>query len=65
MPGTTGKEVAERFSEVRPGIRVLYMSGYPESVVASQGVVDQGIRLMAKPFNAADLLDHVRAVLDA
>jgi hypothetical protein len=41
------------------------MSGYPESVVASQGVVDQGIRLMAKPFNAADLLDHVRAVLDA
>ncbi len=65
MPGTTGKEVAERFSELRPGIRVLYMSGYPELVVASQGVVDQGIRLMSKPFNAADLLDHVRAVLDA
>jgi CheY-like chemotaxis protein len=65
MPGTTGKEVAERFSELRPGIRVLYMSGYPESVVASQGVVDQGIRLMSKPFNAADLLDHVRAVLGA
>jgi hypothetical protein len=65
MPGITGKEVAERFSERRPEIRVLYMSGYPESVVASQGVVDQGIRLMSKPFNAADLLDHVRAVLDA
>jgi hypothetical protein len=65
MPGSTGKEVAERVSLLRPEIRVLYMSGYPESVVASQGIVDQGIRLMSKPFQAVDLLDHVRAVLDA
>jgi PAS domain S-box-containing protein len=65
MPGSTGKEVAEKVSVLRPEIRVLYMSGYPESVVASQGVVDQGIRLMCKPFQADDLLEHVRAVLDA
>jgi PAS domain S-box-containing protein len=65
MPGITGEEVAARVSELRPAIRVLYMSGYPESVVASQGVVDQGIRLMSKPFKALELLDHVRAVLDA
>jgi PAS domain S-box-containing protein len=65
MPGITGKEVAERVSALRPEIRVLYMSGYPESVVASQGVVDQAIRLLSKPFKAVDLLDHVRAVLDA
>ncbi len=65
MPGSTGKEVAERVCLLRPETRVLYMSGYPESVVASQGVVDQGIRLMSKPFQADDLLDHVRAVLDA
>jgi PAS domain S-box-containing protein len=65
MPGITGKEVAERVAVLRPGIRVLYMSGYPESVVASQGVVDQAIRLLSKPFKAVDLLDHVREVLDA
>jgi hypothetical protein len=65
MPGTTGREVAERVSVLRPEIRVLYMSGYPESVVASHGVIDQGIRLMSKPFKATDLLAHVRAVLDA
>jgi two-component system, cell cycle sensor histidine kinase and response regulator CckA len=64
MPGATGKEVAERVSRQRPEIRVLYMSGYPESVIASQGVIDQGIRLLSKPFNALDLLEHVRAVLD-
>jgi PAS domain S-box-containing protein len=65
MPGATGKEVAELVSAARPAIRVLYMSGYPESVIASQGVIEQGIRLLSKPFKAADLIEHVRAVLDA
>jgi PAS domain S-box-containing protein len=65
MPGATGKEVAETVSELRPGVRVLYMSGYPESVIASQGVIDRGIRLLSKPFKSSDLLAHVRAVLDA
>jgi CheY-like chemotaxis protein len=65
MPGATGKDVAQSVSRVRPDIRVLYMSGYPESVIASQGAVDQGIQLLSKPFKALDLLDHVRAVLDA
>jgi PAS domain S-box-containing protein len=65
MPGMTGKQVAERVAEVRPRIRVLYMSGYPEPVVTSQGVVQGGIHLVSKPFVAADLLDHVRATLDA
>jgi PAS domain S-box-containing protein len=65
MPENTGKEVAESVTVLRPEIRVLFMSGYPETVVASQGVIDQGIRLLSKPFNAVDLLDHVRAVLDA
>jgi hypothetical protein len=51
--------------ELRPEIRVLYMSGYSESVIASQGVIDQGITLLSKPFRAPDLLEHVRAVLDA
>jgi PAS domain S-box-containing protein len=65
MPGMTGREVAERVSDVRPEMRVLYMSGHPESVIASQGVIEQGISLLPKPFTAADLVDHIRAVLDA
>lgn len=64
MPGVTGKEVAERVSKTCPGIRVLYMSGYPESVITSQGVIEPGIRLVPKPFKAPELLEHVRAVLD-
>ena len=65
MPGLTGNQVAERVTALRPKIRVLYMSGYPKSVITSQGVIQQGIHLVSKPFVAADLLDSVRATLDA
>jgi len=65
MPGLTGSEVAAMVTKIRPKIRVLYMSGYPESVVTSNGVVEPGIRLVPKPFVAADLLDLVRSTLDA
>jgi PAS domain S-box-containing protein len=65
MPGLTGKQVSERVMERLPRIRVLYMSGYPEAVITSQGVVPRGIHLVSKPFVAADLLDRVRAILDA
>jgi CheY-like chemotaxis protein len=65
MPGLTGNEVAEQVSIARPQIRVLYMSGYTESVIGSQGVIDPGIHLVSKPFTEPDLLDSVRAVLDS
>jgi len=65
MPGVTGREVAARMSDARPEIRVLYMSGYPDSLIASRGVIEQGINLLSKPFKAVDLVERVRAVLDA
>ena len=65
MPGLTGSEVAAMVTRVRPKIRVLYMSGYPESVVTFNGSIQPGIRLVSKPFVAADLLDLVRSTLDA
>ena len=65
MPGFTGSQVAEQVSKICPETRVLYMSGYPESMITPQGVVDQEIPLLSKPFTAPDLLEHVRAVLDS
>jgi PAS domain S-box-containing protein len=65
MPGFTGSQVAEQVSKIRPEIRVLYMSGYPESMITPQGVIDQKVPLVSKPFTAPDLLEHVRAVLDS
>jgi len=64
MPGMAGKEVAERFSRARPGIRVLYMSGYAEPVVTAPGTLDASVTLVPKPFTEPVLLEKVRDMLD-
>ncbi|MEU4161615.1 ATP-binding protein [Actinoplanes sp. NPDC026670] len=64
MPGMLGKELAERLVVARPGTRVLYMSGYAQPVLASQGTLDPGVALLEKPFTAGDLLTAVRRRLD-
>ncbi|MEV0898350.1 ATP-binding protein [Actinoplanes sp. NPDC049802] len=64
MPGMLGKELAERLVVARPGTRVLYMSGYAQPVLASQGTLDPGVVLLEKPFTANDLLTAVRRRLD-
>ncbi|HWS39585.1 MAG TPA: ATP-binding protein [Actinoplanes sp.] len=64
MPGMLGKELAERLVVARPGTRVLYMSGYAQPVLASQGTLDPGVALLEKPFTANDLLTAVRKRLD-
>jgi CheY-like chemotaxis protein len=64
MPGMLGKELVERLLDVRPATRVLYMSGYAQPVLASQGTLDPGVVLLEKPFTAAALLTAVRRRLD-
>src|SRR6201998_1940314 len=65
MPGMNGRELAQRISEIRPNVKVLYMSGYTENVIGHNGTLDAGVRLLQKPFNLRDLKDLVREVLDA
>ena len=65
MPGMNGRELAQRISEIRPNVKVLYMSGYTENVIGHNGTLDAGIRLLQKPFNLRDLKSKVREVLDA
>jgi two-component system, cell cycle sensor histidine kinase and response regulator CckA len=64
MPGMLGKDLAERLAHLRPGTRVLYMSGYAQPVLHSQGTLDPGVALLEKPFTANDLLTAVRERLD-
>jgi signal transduction histidine kinase/CheY-like chemotaxis protein len=63
MPGLKGPELADRLRAMRPGIRVLMMSGYAAGVVTPGDLKEA--RLLAKPFAPAALLSAVRAVLDA
>jgi CheY-like chemotaxis protein len=65
MPGMNGRELAQRISEIRPNVKVLYMSGYTENVIGRNGTLDAGIRLLQKPFTLRDLKSMVREVLDS
>jgi PAS domain S-box-containing protein len=65
MPGMNGRELAQRISEIRPNVKVLYMSGYTENVIGRNGTLDAGVRLLQKPFTLRDLKSKVREVLDS
>ncbi len=65
MPGMNGRQLAERLGGLRPGLRVLYVSGHSESVLDAQGVVEANVMLLTKPFSAEQLLHRVREALDA
>ena len=65
MPGLSGKELVERLLAIDDRPPVLYMSGYPEDVIAHHGVLDEGVPFIGKPFTEEALLDRVRMVLDA
>ena len=56
MPRMFGQEAAERICALRPGVQVLFMSGYAQGVLSSQGVVESGVNLIQKPFSEAQLL---------
>jgi PAS domain S-box-containing protein len=65
MPGMNGRELAQRVLQLRPGTKVLYMSGYTENVIGHNGTLDAGVRLLPKPFTLRDLKSKVREVLDS
>ncbi len=64
MPGMSGRELADRVRQLRPGLRVLFMSGYSDEIVDRHGSLGPGERLLQKPFSIAQLLAGVRASLD-
>ncbi len=64
MPNLSGREVAERLTAVRSGLRVLFMSGYTDDAVVRQGVGSATADLLPKPFSLASLTNRVREVLD-
>ena len=65
MPGMSGPTLVKRSDGTRPGVKVLYMSGYTDDVVVRHGMLDEGMPFLGKPFTAAELTRKVREVLDS
>jgi len=65
MPAMNGHELYEKLAPLRPGMRVLYMSGYAESGIVHDGAIDPGTAFISKPFTPDALAAKVRAILDA
>jgi FixJ family two-component response regulator len=56
-------ELAKQLEKLRPGSKVLLMSGYTDDVIVRQGVVDDDVHFIEKPFSPEELARKVRAVL--
>jgi two-component system cell cycle sensor histidine kinase/response regulator CckA len=65
MPGMSGPELARRLVQVRPGTRVLCMSGYTDDTAVRHGVIDAALAYLQKPITVESLTRKVREVLDA
>ena len=63
MPGMSGRDLATQLGALHPEMSVLYTSGYTEEVIAHHGVLDPGLRFLAKPYTPQLLASAVQAAL--
>src|SRR6266568_6920285 len=65
MPGMSGRDLADRLTAQRPGIRLLYISAYTDNAIVRHGMLEPGLAYLQKPFRPDALVRKVREVLDA
>src|SRR5260221_115799 len=64
LPGASGRDIAKRVCALRPGVRVLFMSGYTDDTIIQRHGIDPSFAFLPKPFSSATLATKVREVLD-
>ncbi len=64
LPGANGRELVETALRRRPGLKVLFTTGYARNAIVHQGRLDPGVHLLTKPFTRAQLALRIREVLD-
>ena len=64
MPRMGGRDLASRIEAAKPGIRVLFVSGYTEDAISHHGILEAGLEFLQKPFTTDAFLRKVREILD-
>ena len=64
MPEMNGHQLAQKVNAMHPQIKTLFMSGYPEEIIATDGFIQEGLNFIDKPFTAKRLSAKIREVLD-
>lgn len=64
LPAMNGRQLFETLQTLRPELRVVFMSGYTDDVIAQHGVLEAGVAFVEKPFNQETLARKVRETLD-
>jgi len=64
MPEMNGRDLADQLHTLYPDMKILFMSGYTANVIAHQGVLDEGVQFIQKPFSMNDLGVKIRTILD-
>ena len=65
IPKMSGRELCRELACIRPNLKVLFMSGYPDDAIRARGIVTNDITILSKPFKPEELLYAVRSVLDS
>ncbi len=63
MPNMNGKELRDRIKKLRPGIKVLFMSGYASNIIVHHGIAEEGVHFIPKPFSLHDFARKIQHVL--
>lgn len=64
MPDMNGKELRERLNTVKPGIQCIFISGYNADIIANNGILDDTVHFLQKPFSVQSLAEKVRLALE-
>ncbi len=65
LPGANGRELARQARTLRPGLKILFMTGYSRNAIVHQGRLDPGVELLQKPITRDQLALRIRSLLDA
>jgi PAS domain S-box-containing protein len=65
LPGLNGRQIADAARVIRPGLKVIFMTGYAENAVSAQGFLEPGMALITKPFAVDALAAKIRTIIES